>query len=90
MTAEDQAPAEKKAARPRPDIWPRLHHRQLTVRINGQPAITGELVTFTIYEIVIKTDRGREVLIPKHAIVAVDLPEDWRRTPAPGGDEVTP
>jgi hypothetical protein len=87
MTA-DQAPTGERR-RP-PDLWPQLHHRTLAIRLNGAPMITGEMVAFTLYEVVIKTANGKSVMVPKHSIVSVDLPADWRRSPAPDvAEEVT-
>ena len=88
MTAEDQAPPAPACScdrpRPRPpEFWPRLHHRPITVRINGAPSISGTVEAFSIYEIVIRTAAGKSVMVPKHSIVSVDLPPDWRRSPGP-------
>lgn len=65
-----------------PSFWPRLHHKQITVHLAGAPMISGELVAYSVYEIVIRTRAGRETLIPKHSIVSIDLPEGWRTLPA--------
>ncbi len=73
----DQAAAEQR--RPPPEFWPKLHHKPITVRIAGAPSISGTLEGFSIYEIVIKTAAGKSVMVPKHSILSVDLPEDWRR-----------
>jgi len=68
--------------RPPMEFWPRIHRKQIAVHINGQPMISGELTAFSTYELIVKTKAGREVLIPKHAITSVDLPEGWRALPA--------
>jgi len=68
--------------RPLMEFWPRIHRKQVSVHLNGQPMITGELMAFSTYEIVVKLKTGREVMIPKGAIVSVDLPDNWRRVPA--------
>jgi RNase P/RNase MRP subunit p29 len=62
-----------------PELWPRLHHKVITVRISGAPSVSGELVFYTTYEIVVKMVSGREVAVPKHSILSVDLPDGWRR-----------
>ena len=65
-----------------PSFWPRLHHQQITVRLAGAPSVIGDLVAYSIYEIVIRGKSGRETLIPKHAIVSVETPAGWRTLPA--------
>lgn len=68
--------------RPPMEFWPRIHRKQISVHLNGQPMITGDLTAFSTYEIIVKTKAGKEILIPKGSIVSVDLPADWRRLPA--------
>jgi len=92
MTADERPPAcicEHERRRP-PDLWGRLHHQSIMVRLAGAPAVSGTLVAFTPYEIVIKTGAGREMMIPKHSILSVDLPSGWRRTTGPEAEEKTP
>lgn len=64
-----------------PSFWPMLHHKPIAVHLAGAPMISGELIAYSIYEIVIRTRAGRETLIPKHAIVSIDLNEGWRTLP---------
>ena len=75
----DTQPAEGQRG---PSFWPMLHHKQIAVHLAGAPLIIGELVAYSVYEIVIRTRAGREILIPKHAIVSIDLNDGWRTLPA--------
>lgn len=68
--------------RPVMEFWPRIHKKQVSIHLNGQPMITGEITAYGTYEIVVKTKAGKEIMIPKHAIISIDLPEGWRTLPA--------
>lgn len=70
-----------------PSFWPRIHRKQIAVHLAAQPMIQGELTAFSTYEIIVKTKTGKEILIPKHAIASVDLPDGWRALPAGGTQE---
>lgn len=90
MTDEDQAPPAHECScsserpRPRPpEFFGRLLHKPIMAKIAGAPSVSGELVAFSPYEIVIRDSRGRDVLVFKHSILSIDLPDGWRRTPGP-------
>lgn len=76
-------PQEGKPAQRRPlmEFWPRLHRKQVSIHLNGQPMISGEITAYGTYEVIVKLKNGKEVLIPKGAITSVDLPEGWRQLP---------
>jgi hypothetical protein len=74
-----RAPAEASRPKRPPDFIARLHRQRVTARVPGQPAIIGELVGYSQYELVIRTDRGKDVLVFKGAGLVLDLPDGWRQ-----------
>jgi len=66
-----------------PEFFGRLLHKPIMAKIAGAPSVSGELVAFSPYELVVRDSRGRDVLLFKHSITSIDLPAGWRRTPGP-------
>ena len=95
MTNEDQVLAATRrpvsacscsSERPRPrppEFFGRLLHKSIMVKITGAPSVSGTLEAFSPYELVVRDSRGRDVLLFKHSILSIDLPDGWRRTPGP-------
>jgi sRNA-binding regulator protein Hfq len=66
-----------------PEFFGRLLHKPILIKLAGAPSVSGELVAFSPYELVVRDSRGRDVLVFKHSITSIDLPDGWRRTPGP-------
>lgn len=76
---DEQTPTAPPARPHTLNFWSRLHRKEIVVRINGAPSVSGIMTAYSTYEIVIQTKAGREIMIMKGQILSVDLPENWRR-----------